>query len=62
MKGSEAPVGQPIRIGTVFEQKLDALLVVPVGLAQEHGSEAVRGELAAFDRIFIASLSKLSGE
>src|SRR5437773_5547984 len=47
MKRRVMPVGHSIGIGAMLEQKLDALVVVPVGLAQQHRRKAIAGELAA---------------
>jgi hypothetical protein len=45
-----APGSHQIRVGAVFEQVLDALKVVPIGLAEEHRSQALGAEPAALDK------------
>lgn len=44
-----SPSSDGVGVGAVFESELDAVLVVPVGLAQEDGVEAVLIEPAAFE-------------
>src|SRR2546422_2808920 len=44
------PMRDAIGIGAVLEQKLEALIVMPVGLAEQHGCKAVVRELPALDQ------------
>ena len=43
------PPRHVIRISASFEQQLDAIVVVPVGLAKQHRRKAVGGQLAGLD-------------
>src|SRR5207302_6966235 len=47
VQGRVVPTGHAVGVGAVLEQKLDAVVIVPVGLAQQHRGEAVVAEPSA---------------
>jgi hypothetical protein len=52
VEGGVAPDGHGVGVAAVLEDELQAGFVVPVGLAEEHGSDAGWVEFAAFEEEF----------
>ena len=50
MQRGEAPDGHGVGVGAVLEDELEALLVVPVALAEKHGGDTGSVELAALEK------------
>ena len=50
LKGRMMPPGHAVGVGAVLEQELAAVVIVPVGFAEQHGGEAVVAELPAVDQ------------
>ena len=50
MECGQPPPGHPVRIGAVFQNKAEAVHIVPIALSQECGAEAPFVQLAAFEQ------------